>query len=398
VFPKAYPNLKHEKSKNWSPGAKDRFVITDSWQEGFYDFLGKGGRIWVISDKTWPWPEEIGIFGLHITNIIPEQQAPAVFPELDEKLTNWLTICSNNPKREGNSGTVVYPHPALGDFPHEGFCDLQFWPMIYRAKSLRLADFPAGTEPAIRTIDNFSRGRSKGYTAELRVGEGRLFISTLNLTQSYSWSPATRYMFDCLLEYTAGDGFQPSTRTTPAESRAMITAFAEEQKKNPPAPLNEMAARYDTAWRQRLQPGELVILPVHGAKGIDGARIGTHFEYAQTQFYFAAKPGESLSWEFETKAAGEFTCVLFLATPLKGVPIRVKLDAGAAVEHGFAGSGSWGRFVQTDIPLSVLAPGKHTLTLDIAKDAPSSEGTTVYLRDIELRGKAAGAEKQAPHL
>ncbi len=396
---KSYPGIEYSSAADWtpSPDAPAKLVITDSWQESFYEYLDRGGRVWVISDKTWPWPEEVGIFGLHITRIIPERQAPPVFPELDEKLTNWLTICSNNAKREGNSGTVVYPHPALGAFPHEGFCDMQFWPLIYRAKSLRMADFPPDTGVIIRAIDNFYRGRSKAYAAELRAGgKGRLFISTLNFTESFGRSPASRYLFDQFLCYTAGNEFQPRAEITVAGLRGMIDKFAAELAVNPRPPLNEMGARYDTVWRKRLQPGELVVLPVFDADGIDKRRIAAHYEYAQTQFYYPARPGDTLSWEFENKTESTFTCALSLAGPARGVSLRLRIDESDAIEKDFAGSSGWGEFVQVEIPMQNLAKGKHTLALSVgiadtkkAADAATSGQTgeaVVYLRDVELRG------------
>jgi hypothetical protein len=386
VYMDTYKRLNRITKTDWTPAVKSGgLVISDSWQEAFYDYLEKGGRLWIISDKTWPWPEEVGIFGLHITCILPGRQSPPVFPELDEKLTNWLTICSNNPKREGNSGTIIYRHPALSRFPHEGFCDLQFWPMIYRAKSLRLADFPPGTEPIIRTIDNFHTGRSKGYMVELRVGKGRLFISTLNLTQSFPWAVATRYMFDELLRYTTGPDFMPSVQMSVAELKAMIDGFAAELAANPRQPLNEMGARYETVWRKRLQPGELVVLPVFDARGIDKNRLGVHYEYAQTQFYYAIRPGESMSWECNTRTDGAFTCVLLLASPLKKLPLLIKVDEQESLEAIFAGGKKWDEFVQLDVMIPKLAPGKHILTLSIPQDAPSRDGQTILIQDVELR-------------
>ena len=386
VYMDTYKKFKRITKTDWTPAVKSGgLVITDSWQKAFYDYLDKGGRLWIISDKTWHWPEEPGIFGLHITRLLTVRQAPPVFPELDENLTNWLTICSNSPSREGNSGTIIYPHPALSRFPNEGFCDLQFWHMIYRAKSLRLVDFPPGTEPIIRTIDNFHKGRSKGYMVELRVGKGRLFISTLNLTKGFPRDVATRYMFDELLRYTTGPDFKPSVQMSAVELKAMIDKFAAEIAANPPQPLNEMGARYETFWRKRLQPGKLVILPVGDASGIDQNRLSVHYEYAQTQFYYSARQGESMSWEFNTRIEGDFTCVLFLASPLKNVPLLIKVDEREPIEAIFAGGKNWNEFVQLDVTIPKLTTGKHIFTLSIPRDAPSRDGQSIQIQDVELR-------------
>jgi len=399
VYTKTYPGLKRVANSDWSPEAaateEEALVLTDTWQDAFYDYLDRGGRIWVISDKIWPWPEEVGIFGLHITRILPERQSPPVFPELDEPLTNWLTICSNAPKREGNSGTIVYPHPALRRFPNEGFCDLHFWPMIYRAKSLRLSDFPVGTEPLIRAIDNYYRGVSKGYIVELQVGKGRLLITTLNFTQSFARDVATRFLFNELLSYATGQDFRPRIQIDPPALRSMIENFAAELAARPPKPLSEMGARYETLWRKRLQPGELVVLPVFDARGVDQNRIGVHYEYAQTQFYYAARPGDTITWDFDTRTTGDFTCALFLATPSERVPLRIQIDDGAPRDVIASGSRGWGDFTQLDVGAPGLVPVRHTFSLSVPETAPVVEGQTLFVRDVELRSAANPGEAES---
>ncbi|MGC9344624.1 MAG: hypothetical protein ACP5E3_18100, partial [Bacteroidales bacterium] len=38
---------------------------------------------------------------------------------------------------QGNLATLIQDHYLLGDFPHEGFCDLQFYHMVQYAKPMR---------------------------------------------------------------------------------------------------------------------------------------------------------------------------------------------------------------------------------------------------------------------
>ena len=386
IYKKAYPGMEYSGDPGWKRGENENpLVITDSWNEAFYDFLEQGGRLFMISDKTWPWPEEIGIFGLHITRIDPARCAPPVFPELDEKLTNWLTICSNNPKRYGNSGTIIYSHPGLKNFPHEGFCDLHFWPMIYRAKSLRLEDFPKGTDPIIRTIDNYYRGRSKGYMAELRVGEGKILISTLNFTQSFGWAKATQYMFDQILRYVQGKEFNPQVTITPAKLKAMLEKFAWEIRENPPEPLNEMGARYDTIWKTRLFSKELIVLYPYDAEGADRKRLDIHYEYAQTLWFYNAAPADVLSWKFSTRTDGDFEGTIYLATILKDVKLLIAVDNREPFELETKVVSKWQEFIPLSFKLDALKPGPHTLKIIVPAEASQMEGRTVQIREIEIR-------------
>lgn len=356
-------------------------IISDRWQEPFFSALENGARIWIISDKVWPWPEEIGIFGMHITRMDPEKQAPPIFPEIDEPLTKWMTICSNPEYRHGNSGTIIYPHPVLKDFPHEGFCDMQFWPMIYRAKSLKLDEFPYGIDPVIRAIDSYHRGRSKGYMVELQAGKGKLFISTLNFTQMIDRSVSTEYFFNSVLEYLLSDGWMPPVSIPLSELREILAGY--EKKK--PALFDELGLRYDTHWQRQIMVDELIVLPIYEAVGADNSRMDIHWEYAQTLWYFSAAPGDTLSWNFENRIDGEFQCDFFVGSSLENTEFEIQIDDREPLKVIFPGSTGFNDFGRITLDLGLLSPGKHTLSLFVPENAPVKDGRSFAIRDIEVK-------------
>lgn len=117
----------------------------------------------------------------------------------------------------GNAATVIESHPVLTGFPHEGFCDLQWFAMIQGARALRTAELPGRVEPVVRVIPLWMRrGPQAGpspenpdiarpyqtenrvYLAECRLGKGRLLISSLRLFAD----PAGRWLLDRLLKNT----------------------------------------------------------------------------------------------------------------------------------------------------------------------------------------------------
>ncbi len=382
-----YPDIAYIDDDEWRIGQDENplLLITDSWQEEFYEFLDRGGNMWMISDKSWPWPEEIGIFGLHITKFIPADQAPPVFPELDELCNKWLTICSNSKTRHGNSGTVIYPHPPLGNFPHEGFCDLHFWPLIYRAKVLQLDRFPEKTMPIIRAIDNYYRSQRKAYMVELGVGEGRILVSTLNFTQSFPRALSTRYMFDRVLQYLLTGEKNSSVTMTPDELRKMIDDFAVELASREPLTHDEMPARYTTRWKWLLSPFEQIILQIYDAAGINEDKLSVHWEYAQTQWYYDAAPGEHLVWEFNNETSSDFTAVLNFASPFRNITLDLKVDENPPVKVVFNGSDGWLDFVPAQAAIENLKRGKHTLSISIPVDAPARDDVTIQIREILLQ-------------
>jgi len=386
IYTAAYPGIIYNNDENWKVDINIRpyTIVTDSWQNGFYDYLDAGGRIWIISDKSWPWPEKMGIFGLHWTTFDPAKQAPIIFPSVDESCNKWLTICSNSKSRYGNSGTLVAPHPSLGDFPHEGFCDMQFFPMIYRANSLQFAYFPKDVEPVIRTIDSFWRGTSKGYMAELGVGKGRIFISTLNLTQSFERSSSTRYMFNNILNYVSGDDFDPEVKIGKSELHTMLDDFAKVYRERKPLTRDEMSARYKARMKNRAALSEVIVLPIYDAKGVEENKLGVHWEYAQTQWFLNARGGESITWDFENKSAGDFECTLHLASPLDNIEFSLKIDDREERENVFEGSDGWEVFKPLKVTIKNLSPGNHKLKLSVKERPDATDRKIVQIRDMEI--------------
>ncbi|NQU09711.1 hypothetical protein HQ590_02895 [bacterium] len=106
------------------------------------------------------------------------------------------------PYEDGQNGTVIRDHPMLGQFPHEGFADLQFYRMIDAAPPLDLEPFGLNDEdPVIRVIHRYPVCHPLGYLLERRSGQGRLILSALDLDPA--WSEA-RYLLGAIAAYAAG--------------------------------------------------------------------------------------------------------------------------------------------------------------------------------------------------
>jgi hypothetical protein len=116
----------------------------------------------------------------------------------------------------------------LGDFPHEGFADLQFFRMISNSPPLDLEPLglasgaealrAPGADPVIRVMHSYPVGRSLGYLTEWRLGKGRLLVSALGLDQSW---PEARHLLAQLCRYLSGARPSPA----PVLSRAAIESL-----------------------------------------------------------------------------------------------------------------------------------------------------------------------------
>lgn len=100
---------------------------------------------------------------------------------------------------------VIKPHPAWGDFPHEGWTDLQFYGMATDL-ALDTTNVP-GCRPILRRLDARTMA-VHDYAAELPLGEGLLIISTLRFEGGLGRQPvgikrntAAAYLLSCWLRY-----------------------------------------------------------------------------------------------------------------------------------------------------------------------------------------------------
>jgi hypothetical protein len=122
------------------------------------------------------------------------------------------------PAAGGALGTLVRDHPALRDFPHDAFADLQFFNLIDGAVPIPLDTWSTTLRPIVGGIRTASAFLSKtknlsrlGYVFEVKVGTGRLLVTSLrfrdHLDEAY---PEVIALFDGLLRYATGPEFNPA--------------------------------------------------------------------------------------------------------------------------------------------------------------------------------------------
>jgi beta-galactosidase len=135
--------------------------------------------------------------------------------------------------RGHNLGAFVRDTHAFDGFPNDGFLDLQFHGLVDDCDKIILDGFPCAVDPIMQGVDKACRDRFDVYTYglselepdrtlrkfayafELRVGEGRLFVTGLNFTGLNSGVPETCAMFESLARYVTSEAFQPAASAEP---------------------------------------------------------------------------------------------------------------------------------------------------------------------------------------
>jgi beta-galactosidase len=165
-------------------------LVTEVFDARVREYVEEGGRVLLVA---------------------PEGITKPSFGKLGCAEGRYFRTCpANYPTYEdGNTGTIVNRHPMLGDFPHEGFCDLQFYRMVGESAPVEFHAFePLKGEPVIRSFSTCFIWYQLSYLMEFALGKGGLIITSLNLDQKL---PEARHLFSRILTYAGGSEFAPKT-------------------------------------------------------------------------------------------------------------------------------------------------------------------------------------------
>jgi len=236
VFPDAMPDLRGKDVQSNLPfltnacpgvGAFDpsrgpqgaSLVVTDKLSETVLSYLEKGGNVLLLSDG---WRTDLPA---ELRNKLASEgkgTSQSGLPDAGERCTNFRTI-EYNSSEAGNMGTVISDHPALGEFPHEGWCDLQFYYLVQNFIPFDLAALkPAKIHPIVRSNGSWQKMQDKAYLFEAEVGKGKLMASSFGIAPTFAGHPETRCLLSQLLKYCSSDRFTPRDKLAPEILRASL--------------------------------------------------------------------------------------------------------------------------------------------------------------------------------
>jgi hypothetical protein len=146
-------------------------------------------------------------------------------------------------------------HPALKCFPTEFHSNWQWWYLVSRAGAMILDDLPPQLRPTVQVIDDWVTARRLGLVFEAKLGKGRLLVCSLDLHGDLDGNPVARQMLQSLLQYMAGDRFQPESEVTAAQIRGLMT---------PPSALRRLGAKVLRADSEDRETGHLAAHAIDG--------------------------------------------------------------------------------------------------------------------------------------
>lgn len=103
-------------------------------------------------------------------------------------------------------------HPAFNLFPTEQWQDVQWWELVNRAQVMNMSEFPEDFQPIVQSIDTWHLSRKLGMLFEARVGEGKLLMTSLDISSDLLRRVAARQLRTSLLTYMRSIAFNPTTQ------------------------------------------------------------------------------------------------------------------------------------------------------------------------------------------
>lgn len=186
------------------PARDGDVLVTSSWEEA-EPRLAAGGRVLFIARNTnlsWHSPplDSVPIFWNRL-----------MFPAWGRMLGLWILRKPGEAKAH-----------TLDGFPTNTHFDWQWAEIIQNVRAVNIDSLPAELEPTVWAIDDWNRNYKLGVVFELVIGDGKLLVSAIDVSNPASGNPVARQLRYALLKYARSDCFQPQVSVLPEQVRGLL--------------------------------------------------------------------------------------------------------------------------------------------------------------------------------
>lgn len=125
--------------------------------------------------------------------------------------TSWFKM-----RPPHTTGAVIDTrHPIFREFPTDDWPNLNWWELLNRAQVMNLAEFPPDYQPCIQPIDTWHVSRKLGMLVEANVLNGRLLMTTMDISTGLDHRVVARQMRRAILDYMRSPDFHPTITLAP---------------------------------------------------------------------------------------------------------------------------------------------------------------------------------------
>ena len=164
------------------------FLLTDTLDQRALEVLANGGDVLITAAGK-----------VRFGNDVVHRYLPVFWN------TSWFKM--RPPHTTGSY--ILKNHPVFGAFPTDDWQNLNWWELVNGAQVMNLSEFPRDYQPIVQPIDTWHVSRKLGMLIEARVLNGRVLMTTMDITRDLEHRPVARQLRKSILEYMQSDRFQP---------------------------------------------------------------------------------------------------------------------------------------------------------------------------------------------
>ncbi len=169
-------------------GGGSLLLLTDTLDQRALDVLANGGDVLITAAGK-----------VRFGNDVVHRYLPVFWN------TSWFKM--RPPHTTGSY--ILKNHPVFGAFPTDDWQNLNWWELVNGAQVMNLSEFPRDYQPIVQPIDTWHVSRKLGMLIEARVLNGRVLMTTMDITHDLEHRPVARQLRKSILEYMQSDRFQP---------------------------------------------------------------------------------------------------------------------------------------------------------------------------------------------
>ena len=134
---------------------------------------------------------------------------------------------------------VEEKHPALSEFPTEGFGDWQWIDLVGKSRAMNLGELPPALQPIVQPVDDWNRNCKLGMLFEAKVGNGKLMVCSIDIEKDLGKRPTARQFRRSLLDHMASEAFKPAVEASARQLGSFLfdTRIMQKLGAKGPAPL-----------------------------------------------------------------------------------------------------------------------------------------------------------------
>jgi len=164
------------------------------------------------------------------------------------------------PNQPGTLGATIDPdHPVFAGFPTDTHTNWQWWELFSTSFAMDLDALSHKPVMPLRFVDKYNRNALPAALWEAKVGPGKLFVCTLDITSNLDKRHAARQLRRSVLGYLASDRFQPVSALDSAVLDSLFKSVRFRATAESAAPDSPVEAAVDgdpsTIWHTEWQSG-----------------------------------------------------------------------------------------------------------------------------------------------